>query len=404
MSSTQIIFIIAFLLCFLNVTLQQKRSIDISFNPGCDLIECTNQTAANSSINLLYLKATGSQDVIHTLYSTIGAFTILLFKTSLNATLNINWTELTSNDVSTMYQSINFSENPSESTGFVIPTIYEFNDTNGQADMTKVPNNSSFQIVHNTSSLDWQYVNATAPSIGSFVGKVKGVNGTFKFVLRYYGQEKRDNSLPHLLVSPETTSIDFVIDSYQSIFNYTKFGISIVTASNLNGISLNNKKSLDDEYTPGTFQQWTIETYDNTTNDMKIHSFLQWKPVFYFYNKLTLENSTETKQYSLVQNQELPWSLASAYFDSTQSRYASYNLSFGLEDTLKDGYFYPQTNYSSWSFMVGIGEPAPEKMSTVVTMVIFVGFGLPALIIFVGLLAVLIRRCRQGAKSGYEEL
>jgi len=46
--------------------------------------------------------------------------------------------------------------------------------------------------------------------------------------------------------------------------------------------------------------------------------------------------------------------------------YAS-NFSFGIQGTVKDGYFYNQTAYSVWSFSVGMGSAPVEKMSFIVT-------------------------------------
>ena len=86
----------------------------------------------------------------------------------------------------------------------------------------------------------------------------------------------------------------------------------------------------------------------------------------YLKNKKTraLENSTLAIKYdTLDQNVTLPLSVATGLFSKV---YAT-NFSFGIQGTVKDGYFYNQTAYSVWSFIVGMGAAPVEKMSFIVT-------------------------------------
>ena len=131
------------------------------------------------------------------------------------------------------------------------------------------------------------------------------------------------------------------------------------------------------------------------------HNFLQWKPIFYFNDPRTLENSTITIQYPLENNQSVPNGIGAAFFNQTSNAYA-FNISFGLQGNEKDGYYYIQTNYSVWSFSVGLGAAPLEKMSFVVLLVIVVGFGLPALVIVVGLFVLLVRKIKNS--RSYTEL
>jgi len=79
-------------------------------------------------------------------------------------------------------------------------------------------------------------------------------------------------------------------------------------------------------------------------------------------------------------------------------------VSFGLEGDEKNGYYYTQTNYSIWTFSVGLGAAPIEKMSFVVSLVIAVGFGLPALVIVVGLVVALVRKIRNSQYTEFREL
>lgn len=73
-------------------------------------------------------------------------------------------------------------------------------------------------------------------------------------MVKYPGQEKRDTDLPHLLLNPESTSIDFVVDSVDAIYNKSKFALNVVMMSNHENVAKESKRNLDDEYTPGTFK------------------------------------------------------------------------------------------------------------------------------------------------------
>lgn len=81
-------------------------------------------------------------------------------------------------------------------------------------------------------------------------------NGTYKFRLNYPGKNKRDANLPHLLLSPESTSVDFIVDSVQphANFNFSKFALNVIVLSNHVNVEKESKRNLDDEYTPGTFR------------------------------------------------------------------------------------------------------------------------------------------------------
>lgn len=74
------------------------------------------------------------------------------------------------------------------------------------------------------------------------------------FHVNYPGKEKRDTSLPHLLLNPESTSVDFVVDSLVPKFNLSKLALNIVMMSNHDNVVKESKRNLDDEYTPGTFR------------------------------------------------------------------------------------------------------------------------------------------------------
>jgi hypothetical protein len=369
------------------------RQVETQWNPGCDLPACKAADSNGSWVNLQYVKLTGANDVVHYLYSSIQSFTIMVFKTNTTAKLNINWPNLLSNNVSLMNNSITFSEAVYEAAGYEIASIFEFNDKDGKADMTQVPAYETRE--HRTDSFVWKQFNATGNVSGVFEGGYPNSNGSFRIQVRYPGSDKRDVDLPHLLLKPEGTSVEFVIDNIEPVFNMSKFGVNVIYLTKYDSITKTSLSTIDDEYTPGTFKLYNA---DITDTDGSVHNHLQWKPIFYFATPKVLENSTITHQYDLSGNQEVSTGIARSLFGGSK-QFKAMNVSFGLEGNEKDGYFYKQTRFSSWTFSVGLGPAPVETMSFVVTLVIIVGFGLPALVIVVGLVVMIARKIRNSSRQ-----
>ena len=377
-----------FCLCLASYACGEERTVDVTYNPNCDIDACKNPDKNGSFPNLLYVKLTGASDIVHMLYSNIGSFSILLFKTSTASVMNVNWESLLSENATERKDSIKFTDKVLETSGYEVASIFEFDDKNGDADMTKVGANETY--AHKTSNLVWKKT-VTNKQSSVFEGSYPNSNGSFKFEVRYPGKDERDTALPHLLLTPSASSIEFTIDGIEPRFNMSKFGINIIYLTNYDDITVKSIRTIDDEYTPGTFKLWNAEIVDTTSNT---HNFLQWKPIFYYYGTKTLENSTITKQYDLVKKDVEASGIGLVFFDSDK-KFSAMNVSYGLQGNEKDGYFYKQTFFSSWTFSVGIGKPPLEKMSFVVTIVIIAGFGLPALVIVVGIIVMVARKFRR---------
>ena len=86
-------------------------------------------------------------------------------------------------------------------------------------------------------------------------------------------------------------------------------------------------------------------------------------------------------------------------FSNKQILGYGFNVSFGLVGDIKDGYFYQQTNYSAWTFSVGSSQAPLEKMSSTVSLVIAIGFGIPAFVVFVGLFGLCAKNLKRNQYS-----
>ncbi|RMZ95812.1 glycosylated lysosomal membrane A-like [Brachionus plicatilis] len=374
-------------------SIRTDRQVSVLWNPECSDPRCKEPSENGSFVNLVYVKLTGQSDIVHLMYSNIQSFTIMIFKTSPNAKLILNWEKLLSQNSTIMKDSIKFSEKPIDFGGYEIPSIFEFIDYNGNADMRK----SNETYTYLTRDLCWKKF-VSNESAGVLEAFVPNMNGSYKFLINYPGKEERIKVLPHLLLKPESSSVEFQIDSVAPKSKYSKFGTNIVFLTDSIDLSVSSKRTIDDEYTPGTFRLWNAQTLDNAK---KSRNYLQWKPIFYYSDPKSLENSTITQQYDSRSNDEISSGLGQVFYGE-QKLFTSMNISFGLEGNIKDGYFYKQTNFSSWAFSVGLGAAPDEKMSPVVTLVIFIGFGLPALAIVIGLLVMLVKKIK--GRSQYNSL
>lgn len=69
------------------------------------------------------------------------------------------------------------------------------------------------------------------------------------------------------------------------------------------------------------------------------------------------------------------------------------NISFGI----KGSGYYSLNNYTSFSFLTGVGEPMPEHLSTFVVVTGSVGLGIPLLILIVGGSYLGVKRLRRSS-------
>ena len=378
-------FLLFALFCTLNAVSAEsieQRSVEFFANPNCVDGECTSDNTSDelSPNQLLYARSTGQQDIVHILYSTIGSFTVLMFKTNVTTTLSIDWQMLVnSTDINPptgrIQSAIEFSEPPVSMSGWSFPTIIEFDDASASADLT----NATRIVEHSTgggrswtlaATSNTSYVFET-PAAFTTTDQNDTDEAKFKFCIQYTGTRQRDTQLPRLLLTPTSSSLELVIDSVPTHFNRSKFAfttIFLTSAVPAGNVSLTETDSNDDEYAPGTFK-----LFDVRVARPPFQSFLQWRPIFYYSSPKTLENSTITKHYPLGESgARVPLGIARFFFEETD-KCRALNVSFGVAGDEKTGYFYGQHNYSTWTFVLGLGEPSVDTMSPIVYSIILIG-------------------------------
>ena len=70
------------------------RKMEVEWNPQCNSRPECDSVQNGSYVNLVYVKATGEQDIVHYFYSTIKSFSILIFKSDLKGKVQIDWDKI----------------------------------------------------------------------------------------------------------------------------------------------------------------------------------------------------------------------------------------------------------------------------------------------------------------------
>jgi len=191
--------------------------------------------------------------------------------------------------------------------------------------------------------------------------------------------------------------IDIIASKIQSNYSSPRIAMELLMISSENksegGYKMNRIRNLDDEFTPGIFDVYNLLS-PRSNNDTR-GSFVQFRPVCYNSHYRSVSYSTESR-HGEVQNAESKdfiYSLPSNYFDLSSLDNAlkqAINITFGMPD---DG-FYSHTNYISFSFLIGLGNPATEGLSMFVKIFSAVGLGVPILVLIVGGIYVAVKRYR----------
>lgn len=84
-------------------------------------------------------------------------------------------------------------------------------------------------------------------------------------------------------------------------------------------------------------------------------------------------------------------SVVNAFFGDKMHEISLFNITFG---SAQDP-FYKDTNFTTYTLLIGLGDAPAEQLSLLVEMVILVGFGLPAIFILLSSIYLVVRRCRR---------
>lgn len=190
--------------------------------------------------------------------------------------------------------------------------------------------------------------------------------------------------------------IDIVADHINSSYNQPRIAIEMMMSSDEDksegSYKINRIRNLDDEFTPGIFDVYNIVS-PRSHNDTK-GSFIQYRPVCYTSEERSVASSTESRHGNTIKTDGVinryKFTLPFAYFGYRiqHKLNEAINITFGMPRDL----FYVRTNYSSFSFLMGIGKPPEEGLSPFVITFAVIGLGIPFLVLIIGGTYVAVKR------------
>ncbi|ESO94478.1 hypothetical protein LOTGIDRAFT_118279 [Lottia gigantea] len=383
--------------------------ITTALNPGCNVTACKEGIDENFA-NVAYIKAEGSEDVLHYLLSSVGSLTALVIRGKPGSIIEINWEKLLSTNSSertdhaiTLEPSGSLLEN---SYAVVLTRLFEYNDMNDDASLNSYDIHSTNWTVHEFQNFGWQEVNHIKGKDNSAVFNltvIKSQNetmdkndtlGTLVLTFNAYDSDGRDDVLPKMEHNENNTLFDFLLNDFKASYTQSRFAIEVVViGSSKDRPKISETESLDDEYTPGVFKMFDWSTKPSNKNN---GGYLEWKPICYTKTDRDRLSGTFVAYYSETNAKEqgglLEESIAYTYFGNvlftTKYSKSATNISFGLS---KDG-FYTKTNYTVWSGSIGYGHPPKDAISILVIGVISAGLGLPVILILFGGVFVCVKK------------
>ncbi|KAL9987170.1 hypothetical protein ACROYT_G001428 [Oculina patagonica] len=390
-----------------SAALQQERKITIKEIP-CNITQCKHE---NYSIIHVIAESDDKRSVIHYLWSVIGSPTIIAayFENSkTDVKLMVNWADILNKETR---KGIQFTPESNYIAAFVIPAIYEFQDPKDELFYTE-KHIKKTDIVKHTFEAEALWRNPEVDSknnLTTFKGSMLG--GTVIFQCNASADQGRESVLPHQLFTSNSTVFTLTLDHLTALNHTgsTRFIFELVSFTvDRTSTCITAQKSLDDEYTPAVFKTIVINTTGSSDT-----SYSAWKPVAYKNKTRSLDHQIPSYAYYGNEHQyikehcaPLPSSSSKSEFDSIVNHlkddihFTSYgmNISFGQK---KDGW-YEDSKYLSWSAMVGYGRPEFDSFSTVVLIIIFVGFGTPMLLIVITIVYLIVKKIKaRKATSSY---
>lgn len=155
--------------------------------------------------------------------------------------------------------------------------------------------------------------------------------------------------------------------------------------------SMNRIRNLDDEFTPGIFDVYNLVS-PRSSNDTK-GSFIQYRPVCYVSKNRSVSSSTESNHGNLMdvpdENDKYRYTLPYAFYNDLSTKLnQAINITLGT----RGDDFYSRTNYISFSYLMGVGNPPLEGLSPFVITFAAIGLGVPLILLIFGGTYVAIKR------------
>lgn len=365
--------------------------LKLHINPGCPSDICD---ANKGLINLAHVTADSASDRLHHIWSFVGKPTLLVALAGLNSSVQIDWDSFVG-FTNESVRSVKINPPPEFAMVIVLNRFFQFNDLEEKGNFVNVQDKDL--VAYDTSLFAYNF--SKSVELDDFVEfKVRAtkfndssIGGGINLTVQTYGDFDHGWNYPHLLHNSNGTQLDIVFDKFKvrKAFKAPRFAVELAfmtSDSKLtnNSFRMSRRRTLDDEHTPGIFELDNLQSQSG---------YFEFRPVAYTHPERDVSTSTDTHFGPLMCPQDM-WfesSLAFAYFGYSQNHLVqAANISFGMTN---DG-FYTKSNYTSFTFLMGLGVPPTEELSKFVVTVALVGVGIPIIMLLVGVSCICLKRVR----------
>lgn len=349
--------------------------METQLNPGC--LSCRPDD------QLVYAKSSISNDAYHFIWSSLSQDdpTLLLVHSSSNRDVSIDWNRL----LVGASDSLNFTDVVND-IGLVVKDVLFWNDTQKAGNF----NHSDPQVVKDLKVLQKSNVTirqkdaSTAEAIFIFTGSETS-NLTVTIALLASTSRSRFDELPRLLMSPTSFHVQVTVTG-DPLLNFTncRLLMEMDLLHRKGDVRVVTETTIDDEYSPGVFSVSTAQV------GAIPESFVQWKPVGYNKADRIIAHTVDTQVSVSKSNSTSSSKVVRGYSSEADFETSSLRFAFGAA---KDS-FYTEYHYTGFSFVIGLGTPEKDGLSFLVQLIIWIGFGIPALALITGAVYLTVKRVR----------
>lgn len=362
-----------------------ERTLSAKLDPFCE---------PSAKCGLCYVQAEGPSDTVHHFWATFGSPAVLSVHTQPGVRLlDVSWQSLRRRDFLTAFW---FSGVPIVSSAVVLSKLWEYKDVSNMAKVDPHLANGTRSV--SLGDLLWGDVsgcegNGSDVVVATFTANSStsrddavyfSKGGTVEVTVRLHSASGRQDQLPHLLYTSNSTQLELSLLGLATKFgDDSQFGLELTTLdeSPANGtLTVDQQRSFDDEYTPGVFTDVTVVPRGNAS--LTLPTYLHWKPVSYRDARRTVTLSVDANDQNLTSGAGWwQFNVATSWMAHLAPNVSStaLNLTLGSEG---DGH-YKKYRYITWSVSAGFGSLPVEQVSTTVIAVTSVGLGIPAIVAIV---------------------
>ncbi|XP_067281774.1 glycosylated lysosomal membrane protein [Pseudorasbora parva] len=376
-----------------------RRKVSLELNPGLN-----PPASLPPGVALVHARGLGLNDTLHFLLCNLGAPALLLVHTnSTESEVKVDWPVFI-NGSSPGSLKVAPESSVQYRSALVFTRLWEYDDVNNTADPQQAAE-SSFYPPYELQDFIWSDQNHTANESDHMITMCGGertesfLNGSLCLKFSVFDSAGRDHPWPSLLHNANSSQLRVWMDGVRPRGNSSRFLLEFqsVGDSGFQG-RVDVRSSIDDEYTPSIFK--VLEWVSSPLNSSSVRGFSQWKPVAYRKPSPLFEDATPCRHSPLEPLSHIPKSAVIQAYFRDQPQVHGLNFSFGVD---KDPAFYSDTEYISWTVLMGLGEPPADSFSALIIIIIAIGLGTPLAIIIVGGVFVCIRK-RMTRSSGYEPI